>query len=102
MVKTAVWTVLVCFLAIGTGQVPHPFVSIASAQGDWKADFADICSKTQDPLSLSKEEIKGLIERCDKLKPRIEALDESTAKVYLKRLQMCRDLFAFVLESKSQ
>jgi hypothetical protein len=43
--------------------------------------------------------LKGLIERCEKLRPRIEKLDESAAKVYLKRLQMCKDLFVFVLES---
>jgi hypothetical protein len=53
-------------------------------------------------LSLGVEELKNLIQRCDKLKPRIEALDESPRKVYLKRLQLCRDLYLFVLESKEQ
>jgi hypothetical protein len=41
------------------------------------------------------------IRRCDRLKPRIEKLDESAAKVYLKRLRTCRDLFVFMLESSS-
>ncbi len=74
--------------------------SPVNAEDDWKAEFADICSKTDDPMALSRDEVRKLIERCDKLKPRIEKLaDESTRKVYLKRLKMCRDLFAFVLEA---
>jgi len=64
-----------------------------------KAELDAVCSKTQDSPALTKLEIKSLIERCDRLKPRIEKLDESAAKVYLKRLKMCRDLFAFMLES---
>lgn len=69
---------------------------------DWKTEFDDICSKTNDAMALTKEELKALIERCDKLKPVIEKLDESARKVYLKRLQMCRDMLAFALESKEQ
>jgi hypothetical protein len=102
MLRTATWTVLTFFLVIGTGHIHHPRSFVAHAQEDWKAEFDDICAKTADSLSLSKAELKGLIERCDKLKPRIEKLDESTAKVYLKRLQMCKDLYAYVLESGSK
>ena len=79
--------------------IAQGIVSGAQAEDDWKSEFADICSKTDDPMALPKSEIKKLIDRCDKLKPRIEKLDESTRKVYLKRLQMCRELFAFVLET---
>ena len=68
-------------------------------QNDWKAEFDDICSRTDQALSLSKEEISALIERCDKLKPSIEQLEESEKKVYLRRLQLCRNLFAFALDS---
>lgn len=53
-------------------------------------------------MSLSKAELQSLIERCDKLKPVIESLEETPRKVYRKRLQMCRELFAFVLQSKEQ
>lgn len=68
-------------------------------QDDWKAEFADICSKTDQAMTLSQEEIIVLIERCDRLKPRIEQLEETEKKVYLRRLQLCRNLFAYVLES---
>jgi hypothetical protein len=100
MLRTTIWISLMFFLMIGTGPVYHPRSFTAHAQDDWKAEFGDICSKTDDAMALTITEIKSLIERCDKLKPRIEKLDESTAKVYLKRLQMCKDLFVFVLESK--
>jgi len=72
------------------------------SQEAWRAEFDDLCSKTDDATSLSKEELKALIERCDRLKPEIEKLDESPRKLYSKRLQMCRDLFAYVLETKEQ
>jgi hypothetical protein len=102
MLKTTTWIALTFFLVIGTGHIYFPRSFAAQAQDDWKAEFNDICAKTANPMSLSKAEIRSLIERCDKLKPRIEKLDESTAKVYLKRLQMCKDLYVFVLESNAR
>ncbi|MCX7793562.1 MAG: hypothetical protein N2257_04030 [Thermodesulfovibrionales bacterium] len=68
---------------------------------DWKKEYEDICSKTADVMALSVDELRELISRCDKLKTVIESLeDESTRKVYLKRLQMCRDLYKFALDEK--
>ncbi len=89
-------------LLLSAGPVYQPRSAAVFAQADWKAEFADICSKTEDPMALSTEEVRSLIDRCDKLRPIIEKQEESTAKVYLKRLKMCRDLFAFVLESKTK
>jgi len=74
----------------------------AYAQEDWKKEFDDICSKTQDAMAFSPGELRSLVERCNRLRPLIEKLDETRRKVYLKRLQMCRDLFSFVLESKEK
>lgn len=102
-----------CFRIILTGLIlfgfftlfEAPFISLpqsACAEDAWKTEFEDICSKTNDAISLNKEEVKALIDRCDKLKPQIEKLDETAKKVYLKRLQMCRDLFVFVLDSKEK
>jgi uncharacterized protein YkvS len=102
MIKKAAWIAVVCTLVMGVGLFCQPQFSAASSQDDWKAEFADVCSKTDDPMVLSNAEVASLIERCDKLRPRIEKLDESAAKVYLKRLKMCKDLFVFVLESKSK
>lgn len=102
-----------CFRIILTGLVffgfftlfEAPFISapqLACAEDTWKTEFENICSKTNDAMSLNKEEVKALIDRCDKLKPHIEKLDETARKVYLKRLQMCRDLFVFVFDSKEK
>jgi hypothetical protein len=102
MTKKIARIAVVCSLMLGAGFICQSPLSVAYAQDDWKAEFADICSKTDDPMVLSSTEVAGLIERCEKLRPRIEKLDESTAKVYLKRLKMCKDLFVFVLEAKSK
>ena len=72
------------------------------AQEDWKTEFESICAKTQDPGALSDDELKKLVDRCDKLRLLIEKLEETQRKVYLKRLQMCRNLFSFILESREK
>jgi len=66
----------------------------------WKAEYDSVCSKTDIAMTLSGEELKELVARCDQLKPKIEAEEESTRKVYLRRLQMCRELYKYVLESR--
>jgi len=74
---------------------------VALAQEAWLQEFNDICSKTQETAILSSNELKNLVARCDTLKPLIDKLPETQKKVYLKRLQNCRDFFVFALESKS-
>ncbi len=73
-----------------------------AAQEAWRAEFDDICAKTQDAMALSSEELQRLVERCDKLMPEIEKLDESRRKVYTSRLQACRKLYVFVLETRDK
>ena len=72
------------------------------AQDDWKNEFDDICVKTNESMNLSDEELKSLVSRAEKLVPLIEKLDETRRKVYLRRLQKCRDLLSFVLESRKK
>ena len=69
-------------------------------QETWRKEFNDVCSKTQDAMTFSQEELTDLIRRCDALLPQIEKLDESRKKVYLGRLRMCRGLYAYVLDAK--
>jgi len=74
---------------------------VAYAEESWKAEFDEVCSRTQDAMAFSAEELKNLVARCDAIKPQIEKLsNESQRKVTMKRLQMCRDLFAFMLQNK--
>jgi hypothetical protein len=68
----------------------------------WKQEFDDVCRKTTDSMALSEEDLKSLIERCEKLKPAIERLDETPRKVYGYKLDMCRKLFVFMLGSKKK
>jgi hypothetical protein len=53
-------------------------------------------------MALPLDELKSLITRSDKLLPELEKLEPSTRKVYVKRLQGCRNLYAFVLESRQK
>jgi hypothetical protein len=71
-----------------------------SAGDDWKKEFEDICSKTESSMALPSDELKSLVARCDKLKIVIDSQDESTKKVFRKRLQLCRDLYDYVLKSR--
>ena len=93
------------FIFLTLVQTSYPFrdypTNVAEAAEEaWKLEFNDVCSKTNDSMSLSREELKSLITRCEKLKPVIEGQEESTRKVYGKRLEMCKNLLVFVLESK--
>lgn len=76
------------------------FCTAAYAEELWKQELMDLCSKTDEAMSFSKDELKALLQRGKKLKPAIESLEETPRKVYLKRLQMCINLYSFVLESK--
>jgi hypothetical protein len=47
------------------------FSGVAAAQEAWKTEFDEICGKTDSSDALTSEELKNLINRCDKLKVRI-------------------------------
>jgi hypothetical protein len=72
----------------------------AAARSDWKKEFEDVCSRTQDAMALSSEELRSLVARCDKLKPVVDGLEESQRKVFSKRLRDCRAVYQFVLDSR--
>ena len=66
----------------------------------WRTEFDDACAKTMDAMALSMDELKSLIGRCERLQKIVEQQDETVRKVYLKRLLMCKNLYAYVLEAK--
>ena len=68
----------------------------------WKAEFDAVCGQTDNAADMTVAELKKALATCDALKPKIEALEASPRKVYLKRLQMCRNLFAYLLEGKEK
>jgi hypothetical protein len=95
---------LLCWFLAAILVVPKEsfYCGTAYSQEDWRKEFDEICSKTEDSMAFSVEELRRLVDRCDALKPRIEKLDEPERKVTLKRLQMCRDFYAYVLEMKEK
>lgn len=68
----------------------------------WKAEFNRICGQTDNAAEMSAADLKKALEKCDALKPQLEALEATPRKVYLKRLQMCRNLFVYLLEGKER
>lgn len=87
-------------LLAGRGALPS-----ARAEGEdepWLAEFAAVCARTDEAMTIPTDELKALIRRCDALRPKVEALDPTRRKVYGRRLKTCRDLYAFVLESRSE
>ena len=79
-------------------------ISLQTASGDdgWRSDFDATCAQSNDAMALSVTEPKKLIEQCDSLQKVIESQEETVRKVFMKRLQMCRNLYVFVLETKMQ
>lgn len=74
----------------------------AHADEGWRAEFDDVCSKTQDAMALSTEELRSLVARCEALAPKIAALDEPRRKVFGRRLEACRNLYQYVLEHRAK
>jgi hypothetical protein len=79
-----------------------PVLARALADDDWYVEFEAVCSRTHDAMTMSSDELRALVSRCDQLKPRVAALDASRRKVFERRLQLCRDLYQFVLDTKEQ
>lgn len=104
MKRTAIFLMLLTMGAVFP--VPTPSIlgdaGIACAADDWRSEFDELCSKTTDAMGLSTDELKGLADRCDRLQTRIEQLEETERKVFLKRLRMCRDLYRYVIDSRTK
>jgi len=90
--KKTAWTGLCCLWLLQ---------GVSGAEEPWREDFDRTCAKTQVAMELSVSELKQLIERCAALQKVIEAQDDSVRKVYGKRLQLCRNLYAYVLDYKT-
>ena len=79
----------------------HEVCGIAAyGEEAWKIQLDGLCARTNESMSMSVDELKSLVAGCDKLKPVIEGLEESPRKLYRKRLQMCRNLLSYLLETK--
>lgn len=73
----------------------------AASEKDWKVELEEVCAKTDVSMTLSVEELENLITRCGGLEKRIGEEDKVVRKIYLRRVKRCKDLFVYVLQSKS-
>jgi hypothetical protein len=77
------------------------FVAVsAHAEEPWRQSFDETCSKTEQAMTLTVPELTALVQKCDELQKVIESQEESLRRVYLKRLQLCRNLYNYVLDYK--
>ncbi len=72
----------------------------AAAEESWRTEFETTCSKTDQAMTMSVQELRDLLAKCEALQKVIEAQEESVRKVYMKRLALCRNLYAYMLEYK--
>ena len=72
------------------------------ADPPWRVEFDETCATTSAAMGMSLPELQSLITRCEKLEKTIELLDESTRKVFLKRVLMCKNLYQYVLDTKKR
>jgi hypothetical protein len=72
----------------------------ARAADDWRSEFDAVCGRTSEAMTMSESELVELTERCARLEQAIAGLPETERKVFSMRLQMCKDLFQFMLDSK--
>lgn len=78
------------------------FVIHAFSQENWRVEFDNLCGKTEETMTMKTEELKDLIDRCDKLRPVIENSESPQRQLFLKRLEKCRNLFVYMLEVKEK
>jgi hypothetical protein len=86
-------------LAVEPQSAPQAQTNTAEQQA-FQHEFDDVCGRTQDAMLLTKDELRDLMRRCDALVPKLTKLDETQRKVYKRRLEQCRGLFAYVLDTK--
>ena len=97
--------VLFILISVFSGVLANPASLLKSAYAadeSWKSEFDKVCGQTDNAADMSIEDLKKSLEKCDALKIRIEALEATPRKIYLKRLQMCRNLLQFMLETREK
>lgn len=74
--------------------------SSADEEAGWRKEFYEVCGSTADAEALSTETLKSLLERCERLQPRIERLEDPERKIMRTRLKMCCNLYRFMVETR--
>ena len=94
---------MVVIMVTGSLQCLYMAAATAAESAEsWKTDFDRICGQTDTAADMSAAELKKALAECDALKSQLETLEATPRKVYLKRLQICRNLFAYLLAGKEK
>ena len=88
--------------AATTGGRLAPSPALAQTREGWKKEFEDVCARTQDSMTLTDDQLRSLVARCDELERLLGELPEHERKVYLRRLRAGRDLYQFVLDARRE
>jgi len=83
------------------GPVPKSVRAEVSTLEGFKKEFEEVCSGTQNAMVLSTVELRTLLERCDRLRSLLPALNEPERKIYSKRVAACCNVYSFVLETRT-
>lgn len=65
---------------------------------EWKEEFDLICAQTEIATSLSKEQLNELISDSDELLTRLAKLKDPWAKIYIRRLEKCREFYRYTID----
>ncbi len=68
-----------------------------SASTTWKEEFERICRQTQTASSLSAEQLQQLVDASDTLLEQLAHIGNPQGKVYVFRLENCRNFFVYLL-----
>ena len=69
-----------------------------SAETAWKSEFERICGQTNIAVSLEQEQLVELINDSDKLLAELKESEDPGAKVYVFRLEKCKEFFEYTQE----
>ena len=67
---------------------------------DWKQEFERICIQVESAGERSGNQLRQLIDDSERLLEQLAEVDEPRVKIYVQRLQRCRDFFTFMLQAR--
>ncbi len=76
-------------------------VNLSLADKDtWQRELDELCGNPQAAMTLSDEEVTTLVERCDRTIAEITETDNPRKKLYLFRLNKCRDFYQYISNAR--
>ena len=74
--------------------------AVQAEELDWKQEFERICIQVESAGERSGNQLRQLIDDSERLLEQLAEVDEPRVKIYVQRLQRCRDFFTFMLQAR--